>query len=70
MAKKKKHYRKILQINKEGLLQHLRIIATQGLIEQGSHEAIRIGRECLYYKKGAERIDLSDEEIGNLIHNY
>jgi hypothetical protein len=66
----KKHTRKVLQVNKDGLLNHLRILATHGILEQGSHEAIKVGRDCFYYKKGTERIDLTDEEIGNLIHNY
>ena len=66
----KKRTRKTLQVNKDVFLQHLREIATHGMIEQGSEEAIRIGKECFYFKKGNERIDLSEEEVGFLIHNY
>ena len=65
----KKQTRKVLRINQTNLIKYLKIIATHGITEQGSEEAIRIGRDIFYYKKGTEKLPISDEEVGKLIYN-
>ncbi len=62
-----KQTRKVLKVNKEKLLRHLKMIATHGIYNQGSEEAINIGKEVFYWQKGTEKLSLSNQEVGQLL---
>lgn len=65
---KPRQKRKVLRVSKEGLLHQLKIIATHGVREQGSEAAIQMAREAFYYQLGNEKIPLTREEAGKIIH--
>lgn len=68
-TKKKKYNRKVLKVNQEQLIKHLKVIATHGIVEQGSEKALQLGKDIFYYRRGNEKLPLSDSEVGRLIFN-
>jgi len=56
-----------LELNKEGLLKVMGQIANHGIVIQGREEAIKHLKDCVRWRRGIQRIPLTDQEASKLL---
>jgi len=69
-TKKRTRTRKVLRVNTDMLIQHLKVISTHGLFVQGNEEALKIGQKCFYWQNGNEKTALTLSEVSQQLNKF